>query len=125
MPHPRHGIALAGALFFVLVALGCGGSTPCDPGPCGGGTTGTGGATGTGGGSTGGTFPCKGQMCNRGDDACTVTTHSSAGDEGECTPLPALCQMPGADCSCFGQLMMGCACEQQATGDFALFCDVP
>lgn len=124
MPRPRL-LALVASLLFVSVAFGCGGSTPCDPGPCGGsnGTGGSGGGNNGTGGSGGGTFLCKGLTCTRGQQACTVTSQMSQNDMGECTPLPVVCQVPDADCSCFGDLM-GCVCQKQVTGDFVIFCDV-
>lgn len=115
MPRSRAGLAL----LFVLVAFGCS-SGNTGTGGAGGSTGGAGGGTG---GSGGGTFPCKGLTCTRGQDACTVTSHFQENDMGACTPLPAACQAPTADCTCFGDLM-GCMCQKQPTGEFAIFCDV-
>lgn len=117
---PVRCFGLAAVLAFVSVTFGCSSD------PVMSGTGGTGGATGTGGGtggSGGGTFLCKGLMCMRGQEACTVTSHMSQDDMGQCTSLPLPCLDPGADCSCFIDLM-GCVCQKQPTGDFAIFCDV-
>jgi hypothetical protein len=116
--------ALSGAL--LTLALGCGSTPTCDPGACtgdAGATGGSGGATSTGGagGSGGGTFLCKGGNCLVGKEECSVT-NTIQGDTGECLPLPALCEMPGADCTCFGDLA-GCTCQVLAAGAFATFCN--
>ncbi|APR84184.1 Hypothetical protein A7982_09533 [Minicystis rosea] len=112
-------VGLAVSLVLASITFGCGSSTG-GTGGNGGGTGGSGGGTG---GSGGGTFLCKGLMCVRGQDACTVTSHMSAGDEGECTTLPTACQTPDADCDCFGDLM-GCTCQKQPAGELAIFCDL-
>ena len=118
---PLRLLGLAASLALASITFGCSNNESGT-----GGTGGSGGSGGTGGGtggSGGGTFPCKGHTCVRGQDACTVTSYMSTQDEGECTPLPPACQLPIADCSCFGDLM-GCQCQKQVTGEFAVFCDI-
>lgn len=123
--------AAIGAASIVAAAVGCDSAT-CLICLGGGGaasttttttttTSETGGAGGSGGGTaTSTTFLCKGLMCKRGSEVCTVMT--SQGNVGQCTSLPLPCLAPSADCTCF-TLMAGCTCEQQESGDFAIFCE--
>jgi hypothetical protein len=121
-PHVLFLIGLSGTLLLASGG-GCHGSDTLpqcgDFAACGGGT-GTGGDAGSDAATT---FPCKGLACQIGKEACTVTSHFNENEMGACTPLPAACAMPGATCDCFGTVDPACMCEQQPSGDFAVFCN--
>lgn len=126
------GLGLAAvAAIAVSSMLGCGEKARCAI--CGGAggeattttSTNEGGSAGSGGSgtATSTTFPCKGLECKRGVDYCQVTSQLSQNESGECVSLPLPCLAPSADCTCFVDLM-GCQCEQQITGELAVFCDL-
>jgi hypothetical protein len=74
------------------------------------------------------TFACgaAGLRCERGSEYCFSfeggIVHSP---QLSCVPLPAQCQVPGADCSCHPDAPSAFACQQDGDGDFTVTAMVP
>jgi hypothetical protein len=119
----RAALAFAFASLATAIVAACGSSTTCkDAASCAAGTGGADAGSDGGGGQGGGTFPCKQVTCEKGSQACAVTTYLGQNPMGACMALPSACMSASADCSCFGDLM-GCNCQKEADGSFAIFCD--
>jgi hypothetical protein len=123
---PAFQLVAASSILGLALAAGCGSSPTCESNCTASSSSGTGGADGgtkDAGEAGPTTFPCKNVTCMLGSDSCQVTSHLGQNEMGMCFSPPAACLKAGADCTCFaGTLMMGCMCQKEPDGTFAVFC---